>query len=278
MTLEIPDQATLTSLETVAIQVARNCGDLIRQRPDVVDVTDTKSSPVDIVTEMDRRSEELSRRLLAELRPDDALLGEEGMDVPGTSGITWIIDPVDGTVNYLYGQLSYCVSVAAVVGDAHVEGGWRPVAAAVYNPLLDELFHARAGGGSHFVAPRMRRELRFNGSQQLMTSLVGTGFGYAVERRTWQARLLLDIIPHIRDIRRLGSAAMDLCYVALGRIDAFYERGLNNWDIAGGWLVAEESGAVVRGVDTPYPTQNFTVVGRQNVVQELIALAAPHFE
>ena len=111
-----------------------------------------------------------------------------------------------------------------------------------------------------------------------MTSLVGTGFGYAVERRIWQARLLLDVIPHIRDIRRLGSAAMDLCYVALGRIDAYYERGLNNWDIAGGWLVAEEAGAVVRGLGTSYPTQDLIVAGRDGVIDELIALATPHFD
>lgn len=277
MSFDIPGPTTLEALERVAVEVARSCGELILQRPAVVDVADTKSSPVDVVTEMDRRSEELARRRLAELRPDDGLLGEEGLDLPGTSGITWIIDPVDGTVNYLYGQLSYCVSVAAAVGDARVEGGWRPVAAAVYNPLLNELFHARKGGGAHFVAAGTRQRLVFDGSQDLMTSLVGTGFGYAVERRVWQAKLLLDVIPHIRDIRRLGSAAMDLCYVGLGRIDAYYERGLNNWDIAGGWLVAEEAGAVVQGLSTPYPTQDFTVVGRDSVVNQLVDLARPHF-
>lgn len=251
--LTLPDDALAAALEALAADVARSAGRLVvDERPDAVEVAATKSSATDVVTVMDQRSQDHLIARLREARPDDSVLGEESGGAVGASGITWVIDPIDGTVNYLYGIPAYAVSVAAVVGDPSTAGAWRPFVGAVYNPVTDELYLARAGGGSRLVlADGVEHQLTPTRCTELAQALVGTGFGYAAQRRERQGRLLLEVLPQIRDIRRIGSAALDLCAVGAGLLDAYYETGLNPWDLAAGWLIATEAGATVGGLDGP---------------------------
>jgi len=236
--------------------VARAAGRLVvDDRPDDLRVA-SKSSATDPVTEMDQRSQELLVRLLGEERPDDAVLGEEQGGSAGTSGLTWVVDPIDGTVNYLYGIPSYAVSVAVVTGDPTRAGQWEAVAGAVHNPETDELFHAHLGGGAHLTTPAGTRTLRASGAGDLAVALVGTGFSYAAAVRARQAALLVDLLPRVRDIRRHGSAALDLCGLAAGRLDAYYEAALNPWDRAAGELVAREAGCVLGGPVDEVPTRD----------------------
>lgn len=265
---QTPDTAALVG---VAIEIARRCGRLIADdRPDRLGVAATKSSPVDVVTVMDKRSEELAARLVAELRPGDGLLGEEGSFSPSATGVSWLIDPIDGTVNYLYGIPEYSVSVAAVVGDPR--GEFRPVAGAVYQPDHEELFWATADGPAWMRVRGEERELRASPAVDLGLSLVSTGFGYRAELRAAQAQILTRVLPRIRDIRRQGSAALELCYVAAGRQDAYYESGLNAWDLAAGWLIAERAGLTVRGRDGGAPDTDLLLAGRPEILDALQAL------
>ena len=243
----LPGGVDARALEDLACRVARAAGRLVvEDRPDDLGVA-SKSSATDPVTEMDQRSQELIVRLLGEERPDDGVLGEEEGGSSGTSGLTWVVDPIDGTVNYLYGIPSYAVSVAVVTGDPAVPGAWASVAGAVLNPETGELFHAHRGGGARVTTPAGTRVLRATAADDLALALVGTGFSYAADLRARQAALLVDLLPRVRDIRRQGSAALDLCALAAGRLDAYYETALNAWDRAAGELVAAEAGAVLGG-------------------------------
>ncbi|MCC2591817.1 inositol monophosphatase [Tessaracoccus sp. OS52] len=272
-----PGPELLAELGDVAVGVAHSCGRLIvDERPSLVEVAGTKSSTVDVVTVMDRRSESLARDILAGARCEDGLLGEEGLDRSGSSGLTWVIDPIDATVNYLYDVPGYAVSVAAVIGDPRVEGGWRPVAGAVFNPVLDEMFSAQLGRGAQLDSPRGRTRLEPRPALALEHSLVATGFGYDASQRAWQGRAVAELLPRVRDIRRSGCASLDLCAVALGRVDAYYETGLNPWDFAAGWLVASESGLCVRGLGTQHPSGRLTVAGRTEICEELAQLTSRH--
>lgn len=257
-------------LEAIARDVAERCGRLIAdERPNRLGVANTKSSETDIVTVMDTRSEALARELLRTARPDDGLFGEEGLDETGSTGITWVVDPIDGTVNYLYDIPAYSVSVAAVEGDPRRPGEWRPVAGAVGCPRLDEVFHASLGGGAWLSSGGRTRELRPEPPMELAASLLGTGFSYLAATRVWQGALLADLLSDVRDVRRMGSAALDMCYAAAGRLDVYYEHNLHAWDVAAAWLVASEAGLLVRGLTTPYPWEEMALVGRQAVVDVL---------
>ncbi len=194
----------------------------------------TKSTSTDLVTKADRAAEELIAAEILAHRPTDGLRGEEGTVRAGTSDVTWHVDPIDGTTNYVYGIRAYSVSIAAAIAD-------RVVAGVVYDPEADELFRATLGGGASCDG----KPLACRSHTDLATALVGTGFDYRPERRAEQGRLLGLLLPRIRDIRRSGSAALDLCAVAAGRVDAYYERGLNRWDLAAGALIAAEAGATV---------------------------------
>lgn len=242
-----PSPELLASLADTAASLARTVGGVIRSlRAAGVDVAATKSSITDVVTAADREAERLLTEGLRELRPDDGILGEEGASVAGSTGITWVVDPIDGTVNYLYGLPAYAVSVAATVADGAAgatEDGRRAIAGAVYLPVTDELFTARQGGGAELNGAAIAGPAE----TPLGTALVATGFGYTADRRTEQAEVVRRLIPRVRDIRRMGSAATDLCLVAAGRLDAYYERGLQPWDYAAGALIARESGASVLG-------------------------------
>ncbi|MGO4462378.1 inositol monophosphatase family protein [Streptomyces sp. M-16] len=221
----------------VAREAARRAGELLRDgRPADLAVAATKSSPIDVVTEMDIAAEKLITGLLAERRPEDGLLGEEGSDTPGTSGVRWVIDPLDGTVNYLYGLPSWSVSIAA---EYHGE----TVVGVVAAPMRGETYHAVLGGGAWTGGER----LACRADAPLDQALLSTGFAYVQTRRAHQADVAQRIIPLVRDIRRGGSAALDLCDVAAGRLDGHYERGLNPWDLAAGELIAREAGALTGG-------------------------------
>jgi len=232
---------TNTDLLAIAKDVALRAGALAAQRRrEGVEVADRKSSPVDVVTAADRETEALIRDLLAEARPHDGFLGEEGGAATSSSGLTWVVDPIDGTVNYLYGIPHYAVSIAVVEGDAD-PATWRALAGAVRNPAIDELFSARAGGGAELNG----RALQVKTGVPLSLALFGTGFSYDSERRVRQASVVHGLIDRVRDVRRMGAASLDLCSVAAGRLDLYYERGLHPWDHAAGALVAAEAGAKV---------------------------------
>jgi len=265
--------AELLLLEEIACALAREAGDLIvTERPEQLGVAATKSAQTDIVTVMDRRSEELLRSRLESARPGDGLLGEEGASRPSQTGITWVVDPIDGTVNYLYDLPAYAVSVAACVGDVHTPGQWRTVAGAVMNPVTDELFHARSEGGAFLQHRGRSHRLHVTAQDDLALSLVATGFGYDVGKRRQQAAVVVDLIPQVRDIRRAGSAAIDLCSVAAGRLDGYYESGLNPWDLAAGWLVVTEAGGVVQGAGGAAPSAELVVAGGAAVTAALAPL------
>lgn len=225
-------------LRALAVEVARVAGTSAlqgRRRLGVGQpvVHDTKSTPTDPVTEYDRAAERLIVDTLRERRPDDAIVGEEGADHTGTSGLVWHIDPIDGTANFVYDLPAWCTSVAVV--DEH-----GPLAGAVFVPVADEMFSAARGDG----ATRNDAPIRCSDASQLATALIGTGFGYSRATRAAQGRRLAALLPHVRDMRRYGSAAIDLCLVACGRLDAYYEEHLNSWDLAAGVLIAAEAGAV----------------------------------
>lgn len=220
----------------VALHVARAAAELVRGRAALgVTAAGTKTSDTDVVTEADRASEELIRRLIHERRPDDAFVGEEGDDEAGTSGTRWIVDPIDGTVNFLYGLPQYAVSVAAEV-DGEV------VAGVVLNVVSGTEYVAHQQG-SRMVALRDGEPIAVRGPSPLGQRLVATGFSYDADLRALQARALVNLLPRIRDIRRLGSCALDLCHVAEGSVDAYVEEGVNLWDHAAGGLVARAAGA-----------------------------------
>jgi myo-inositol-1(or 4)-monophosphatase len=223
-------------LAGIALAAARAAAELVRGRAARgVTVVDTKSSDVDVVTEADRASETLIRRLVRERRPDDAFLGEEGVDEAGTSGVRWIIDPIDGTVNFLYGLPQYAVSIAAEV-DGEV------VAGVVLNAATGTEYVAYLTSGSA-TATRDGEPIAVRGPAPLGQRLVATGFSYDAGLREVQARAMVRLLPRVRDLRRLGSCALDLCHVAEGAVDAYLEEGVNLWDHAAGGLVARVAGA-----------------------------------
>ncbi|MFG1888301.1 inositol monophosphatase family protein [Micromonospora sp. NPDC049051] len=236
------DRSTPSELLEIAVEVARDAAATAhRMRVEGVSVAATKSTVTDVVTAADRAVERQVIAALRRLRPGDAVLGEEygaGETGPvGPGGVRWIVDPIDGTVNYLYGIPHYAVSLAAEV-DGEV------VAGVVRNISTGEEWTATAGGG----AWRDGERLRCSVETDLGQALVATGFGYDPARRAHQARVIAELIPHIRDIRRFGAAAVDLCLAAEGRVDAYYEKGLAAWDQAAGGLVATEAGLLVAGL------------------------------
>jgi myo-inositol-1(or 4)-monophosphatase len=242
VTISAPVPDLPTQLLGLARSTAEEAAVLVGAgRSTAADQVDTKSSPVDVVTAVDTASEELIVRRLLEARPDDGVLGEEGASREGTSGVRWVVDPIDGTVNFLYGVPAYAVSIAAEV-DGRTEAG------VVLNVATGELFTAVRGQGAWLTAPGAAAS-RLTGSApaDLDHTMVATGFGYDVEQRRRQGAVVAELLPRVRDIRRFGCASLDLCAVAAGRVDAYYELDLKPWDHAAGALVAAEAGLVVTG-------------------------------
>jgi myo-inositol-1(or 4)-monophosphatase len=219
-----------------------------------------KSSRTDMASDADRDAEALIKDLLAAERPDDGLLAEEGSHAEGASGRRWVVDPLDGTTNYLYRFPAWVVSIG-------LEDSAGGLVGVVHDPLRGETFAATRGGGATLDgAP-----IAVSGAESLDTALIGTGFGYAAQRRAEQAEVVARVLPLVRDIRRAGAAALDLCMVACGRLDGYYERGLNAWDWSAGSLIASEAGALV----LPLPGEPFGLaVASPAIADELAALVA----
>jgi myo-inositol-1(or 4)-monophosphatase len=218
----------------------------------------TKSTATDPVSEADLAAERAIRAVLGRRRPDDGILGEEGTgDVPGTTGLRWIVDPLDGTVNYLFGLPQWCVSVAC---EDHV--------GVILDPVRGECFEAAADG----VATLDGVPLRASEREDLATALVATGFGYDSGVRAEQAEVLAAVLPRVRDIRRMGSAALDLAWTAAGRYDAFYERGVHVWDTAAGTLLCERAGLEVRALPASGRLREGVLVAPPALAAELGAL------
>jgi myo-inositol-1(or 4)-monophosphatase len=262
-----PDAGTLLEL---AVDVAREAADLVAAgRASAGDSVDVKSSPVDVVTAVDKASERLIAERLLAARPDDGLLGEEGASRTGSSGVRWVVDPIDGTVNFLYDLPAYAVSIAAEVDGAVVAG-------VVLNVATGELFTATAGGGASLSSTSRSDARRLSGSHpaSLAQTLVATGFGYREEQRRAQGAVVARLLPRVRDIRRFGSAALDLCAVAAGRIDAYYELDLNPWDHAAGALVAAEAGIVVTGLPGSPFAEPMAIAAAPSFAESFVRLVA----
>ncbi len=237
----------VSELRALAIAVARDAAELVRTKRAEIEAHDglgahttTKTSAVDPVTEVDTASEKFIVAALSAARPGDGFLGEEGASTISTTGVTWIVDPIDGTVNFLYGIPEYSVSIGAVVDG-------EPVAGAVINVARGVVYHAGLGQGAvrefgdgtaEALVPRTEADPAL--------ALLATGFGYSAAQRAHQAELLTRLLPQVRDIRRMGSAALDLCRVAEGSVDGYFEHGIKAWDCAAGTIIAREAGCSVR--------------------------------
>ncbi|TAM89341.1 MAG: inositol monophosphatase [Jatrophihabitans sp.] len=248
-----------SELEELAVELATGAAGVVRSgRHDVVAA---KSSATDLVTQADRATERWLRERLASRRPDDAILGEEGGASAGSSGLRWVLDPIDGTVNFVLGLPQYAVSVAV----QDVEG---TVAGAVCNPVTGEVFAASRGAGARCNG----RALAGPREVPLDRAVVATGFSYRAEVRRAQAAVLARLLPRIADVRRMGAASLDLCAVAAGRVDGYFEAGLHPWDYAAGMLVATESGCVASGLNGAAPGEHLVAVAGTALAPDLLAL------
>jgi len=250
-------EAEPRSLLDLAIRAARDAGNLIR-KVSIDDLqADTKSSPTDFVTQMDAASETMIRQTILGVRPDDGIIGEEGTSLVSRSGVSWLVDPIDGTTNYLRGMPNYSISIAAIKDGETLAG-------VVYDPSLEEAFHAVKGQGAAL------NDQPIKCSKTLFRdSIIGTGFSYLSSNRARQAEILRALLPCVGDIRRPGSAAVSLCWVACGRLDAFYEKGLQPWDYAAGALIASEAGADVVGAEQDSTMDKLVVASAPSLTAQL---------
>jgi len=261
-----------SELLALARTIAVEAGELAaRRRREGVEVAATKSTIVDVVTEADREVERLIRGRILDARPNDAILGEEGGSSSGTSGLTWVVDPIDGTVNYLYGIPHYAVSIAVVEGEPDPLT-WTDLHGCVLNPAVGELFSGSRGEGAFLsVAGGPDVPIHAAAPAPLELALINTGFAYAAATRAKQGEVAARLLPMVRDIRRFGTASLDLCMVANGRTNAYFERTLSPWDHAAGAIIALEAGAVVKGFGDAAPSRDFILAAEP----ELAALLEP---
>lgn len=258
-------------LQLVAERVALDAATKIREKRaelgDIAKFTQTKSSPVDPVTIVDTYAEECIVSALQELRPQDGVIGEEGTETASTSGVTWIIDPIDGTVNFLYSIPQFAVSIGAAVNGEVVAG-------AVINVTTGDLYSAAKGQGAQLRQADNVTRLHCTNVSELSLALVATGFGYAAARRARQGEIVAKLLPQVRDIRRMGSAALDLCAVASGQVDAHWEHGLNAWDYAAGSLIASEAGAEIHipPLSSSGANGELTLVAAPGIFEQLLVV------
>lgn len=251
-------------LRAIAESLARDAGDMALRGRRSGDLTaTTKSSPTDMVTQYDRASEEMITAGLARLRPDDAVVGEEGASHPGTTGITWHIDPIDGTSNFYFDIPMWAVSIGAT-------DELGPVAGAVYAPALGEMFSAARGEGATLNG----KTVSVRSNTELSDALVCTGFSYRVHERAAHAERVAKMVSEIRDIRRFGAAAIDLCFVACGRYDAYFEEHLHSWDLVAGQVVATEAGALVTDYSGGLVTPAQVLAAQPGIRDALLSLIA----
>jgi len=247
----------------VALEAARaGAGELMARFGARAEGVETKSTPTDLVSEADVVAESVIRRLLAGRRPADAVLGEEG-GASGDGALRWLVDPLDGTINFLFGIPAFVVSIAC----CDAEGG---LAGVVLDPVREECFAATRSGPAMLNGS----EIRGSDRAELGTAMVATGFGYDSDVRARQAEVVARLLPRVRDIRRVGAAAMDLCWTACGRFDAYYERGVKPWDIAAGTLIAERAGLEVRELAADGPDPAGVVVAGRGLMQQLMGMVA----
>lgn len=263
--------------ETLAAEAAEfvrsRRAELFGTHPAAADESDAvraKSTPTDPVTVVDTDAERLLRSRLAQLRPGDPIVGEEGGGPADSApapddAVTWVLDPIDGTVNFVYGIPAYAVSIGAQVGGVSVAG-------AVADVVGRSVYSAALGQGAHVTDQQGTRELHCTAVEDLSMALLGTGFGYSAGRRATQAALLARMLPMVRDVRRIGSAALDLCMVAAGRLDAYYEHGLQLWDRAAGALIAAEAGARVVLPASDVVGAGLVVAAAPGVADELLGV------
>lgn len=248
----------------LATEIAREAGALARRRREEgVRIAATKSALADIVTDADREVEQLIRARLAQARPGDGFLGEESGAERGTSGVTWVVDPIDGTVNYAYGIPHYAVSIAAVTGEPTPEA-WTAEAGVVYTPVVGELFHATRGGGAWLGSQRLAVSTAADAG-----ALLATGFGYDPATHAGDLERVRRVMPLARDLRRAGAASLDLAYVAAARLDGYFERGLWPWDHAAGALLVTEAGGVVTGAPDGRPGREMTIAAGADLAARL---------
>jgi myo-inositol-1(or 4)-monophosphatase len=251
----------LQAIRSLAEEIAIAAGAFLLAGIDNEDIeVDTKSTGTDMVSEMDRGAERMIVDAILAARPNDGLLGEEGASSAGTSGFRWVIDPLDGTTNYLYRHPLWSVSIG-------VEYHGVPVVGVVNAPMLQSIFSAHTDGG----ATRNGTLLHVGTCSDLGMALVGTGFGYKPEMRDWQGQILHTLLPQVRDIRRCGSAAIDLCFVAAGNYDGYYERNLNPWDACAGTIIVREAGGVATSLRGSEPDLGMTIAGNPYVHEALQA-------
>jgi myo-inositol-1(or 4)-monophosphatase len=228
----VSDGASPAALGALAESIARAAGAQLREAFVAgVSRVSEKSSPTDLVSEADEDAERLIRARLAAARPGDGVLGEEGGDAAGTTGVRWVVDPLDGTTNFLFGIPQWAVSIACEDREGRLAG-------VVYDPMREELWSAEREGAALLNGDPVRASER----RDLGTALVATGFGYDAEVRRAQGAIAARVLPEVRDLRRLGAAALDIAWTAAGRFDAFYEHGLNAWDVAAGELICARAG------------------------------------
>jgi myo-inositol-1(or 4)-monophosphatase len=248
-------------LLTLATSIAHEAGAGLRDVFGRALEISSKSTPTDLVSEADLATELLIRDRIEAARPNDAILGEEGDDRPGTSGLRWVVDPLDGTVNFLFGIPQWCVSIAC-------EDGGGALAGVVYDPMRDETWAATRDGDATLDGSPIRAPERGG----LATALVATGFGYDAAVRESQAGVLARLLPQVRDVRRLGAAALDLAWAAAGRYDAYYERGVKHWDVAAGALICARAGLAVHELAPAPPADGGLLVAPPAIAAELLAL------
>ena len=223
----------MNELLKLAVEIAKSAGALLLERPEKLSV-DTKSSEIDIVTQMDKASEKLIVEAILAARPDDGIIGEEGADRASKSGYTWVIDPIDGTVNYFYNMHGWSVSIAIRDSEGVAVG-------VVYAPTINSMYTAVRGGGAYLNG----KTIKCNDPVELNRAMLSTGFHYRAEVRSIEVEQFNKLIMQVRDVRRNGSAAIDICHVAAGLVDGYYEMGLYPWDRDAADLIATEAGAVV---------------------------------
>jgi len=257
-----------TQLLELARDIAHEAGELARKRrAEGVRIAASKSTLADIVTEADREVEALIRERLAAARPDDGFLGEESDAMAGTSGVTWIVDPIDGTVNYAAGMPSYAVSIGAVRGSEQLAG-------VVHAPALRETFVAAQGEGAFLEVDGAKNRLHVT-AEHPAGALIATGFGYDPSTHAGDIATVERVMPLARDVRRIGAASIDLSYVAAGRLDAYFERGLKPWDIAAGTLVVAEAGGEVLTLAGDAFGRKMTLAAHPVLVRKIADLVVP---
>jgi myo-inositol-1(or 4)-monophosphatase len=253
------DPIDVRALLALATECAREAGAMLREAfLHAVHETSTKSTPTDLVSQSDFAAERMIREILARERPHDAVLGEEEGSQEGTTGLRWVVDPLDGTVNFLYGIPQWGVSIAC-------EDETGALAAVIFDPMRDELWSATSD-----EVPRCNGEpVSASDCEVAAEALVATGFGYAAEVRAVQAQVIAGVLPQVRDIRRLGSAALDLAWTSAGRVDAYFERGVKPWDVAAGVLLCRQAGLEIRPLPPLREAPEGLLVARSALADEL---------